>query len=121
MKPYVVSSDITGVEFSDGRVATHVNRGDIIYVRRTMPEDATYGDSNGFVRLFDLVRAEDVSGVSGTGVVAEGACFGGGLCVLRWLTATASTAVYDFPEHVIAIHGHEGATRLRWHREEEKR
>jgi len=65
------------------------------------------------VRLFELHRNTDASGVSGVGVVAEGACFSDGVCAMRWLTATASTAVYESPEILIAIHGHGGFTQMK--------
>jgi hypothetical protein len=38
------------------------------------------------MKRFRLVRDRDVSGVSGTGIVAEGTMFSDGTCVLRWLT-----------------------------------
>jgi len=65
-------------------------------------------------RVFQLVRAEDVSGVSGTGVVADGVVFPDGVTVLRWRTAGGSTAVYGSVEDVERIHGHDGKTILRW-------
>lgn len=61
-------------------------------------------------RRFWLVRNEDVSGVSGTGVVAEGFEFSDGRVALRWRTKTSSTATYDSLFDVEAIHGHEGRT-----------
>lgn len=64
------------------------------------------------MRRFYLQRTEDASGVSGTGKVAEGVEFSDGVCVLRWLTAGGSTAVYNTAEDLIRIHGHEGRTRL---------
>lgn len=66
------------------------------------------------MKRFQLVRDEDVSGVSGTGLVAEGIEFTDGTAVLRWLTEHASTAVYLSMELVELIHGHEGKTRIRW-------
>ena len=41
------------------------------------------------MRLFKLQRKVDCSGVSGTGVVAEGVEFDDGQVALRWLTAHA--------------------------------
>lgn len=66
------------------------------------------------MRRFVLERHEDYSGVSGVGDVAEGVEFSDGKCALRWRTDTASTAIYDSADDLIAIHGHEGRTRLRW-------
>ncbi len=70
------------------------------------------------MRRFHLYRLTDASGVSGTGVVAEGVEFTDRRCALRWRTATASTAVYDRIADIEAIHGHHGATRIVWHDDE---
>ena len=64
------------------------------------------------MRLFYLRRDEDLSGVSGTGIVAEGVQFTDGTCAMRWLTTTASTAVYGSIKDLIWIHGHSGATHV---------
>lgn len=64
------------------------------------------------MRRFNLVRSEDFSGVSGTGNVAQGVVFDDGTAAMRWLTATASTAVYASIDDVVAIHGHEGRTTV---------
>ena len=64
------------------------------------------------MRTFILYRVTDVSGVSGTGVVAEGVEFTDGVCVCRWMTDTATTTVYDSIQDVEAIHGHDGATKI---------
>ncbi len=62
------------------------------------------------MRRFELVRREDLSGVSGTGVVAQGVVFDTGRVVMAWLTRVHSVAVYDCIEHVLHIHGHDGAS-----------
>lgn len=64
------------------------------------------------MRTFILYRVTDVSGVSGTGVVAEGVEFSDGVCVCRWTTDTATTTVYDSIADVESIHGHDGATKI---------
>ncbi len=67
------------------------------------------------MRRFRLVRDEDVSGVSGTGVVAQGVEFDDGTVVMRWLSALPTTVVHDRGiESVVGIHGHEGRTRVEW-------
>jgi hypothetical protein len=66
------------------------------------------------MRRFVLDRKEDVSGISGTGVVAEGVVFGDGTTVLRWTVEYQSTGVYDSISDVIMIHGHDGNTVVRW-------
>lgn len=65
-------------------------------------------------RRFQLHRDTDVSGVSGTGIVAQGVLFTTGKCSLAWLTAKRSVAVYDSLDDLEAIHCHGGATRLVW-------
>ena len=66
------------------------------------------------MRMFHLVRIEDVSGISGTGIVAEGVLFSTGKCVLAWVTEYQSVAVYDSIEELEAIHGHNGRTKIEW-------
>lgn len=66
------------------------------------------------IRRFVLNRSEDVSGTSGTGIVAEGVRFTDGTCVLRWVVALKSTAVYESVDDLIDIHGHDGATTVVW-------
>lgn len=68
------------------------------------------------MRTFRLVRERDVSGVSGTGVVAEGVEFADGCVVLRWLSQWPTSVVFHDRgmESVEAIHGHGGATRIEW-------
>lgn len=65
-------------------------------------------------RRFQLVRDVDVTGVSGTGVVAHGVEFPDGTCAYRWATGTATTNVADSVADVEVIHGHGGATRVEW-------
>lgn len=65
-------------------------------------------------RRFELNRKADKSGVSGTGIVAEGIAFRDGTCVVRWLTDTATTTTFDSIEDVEAVHGHDGATQVHW-------
>lgn len=69
-------------------------------------------------RTFWLVRDVDVSGVSGTGVVAEGVMFTDGSVVIRWLSERASTVVWSSIEDAQAVHGHGGLTRFVWLNEE---
>jgi hypothetical protein len=66
------------------------------------------------VRRFRLVRAEDVSGVSGTGVVAEGVVFSVGSIALSWCSPYRSVTIYESLDDLEAIHGHEGRTRIEW-------
>jgi hypothetical protein len=63
-------------------------------------------------RAFRLVREEDETGISGTGVVAEGVEFSNGMCAMCWLTAMHSVAVYPNIRQLEAIHGHNGRARV---------
>jgi len=66
------------------------------------------------VRRFMLVRSEDISGVSGTGDVAEGVVFHTGKVVIAWTRQPSSIDIYDSVDDLLAIHGHGGRTRIRW-------
>lgn len=65
-------------------------------------------------RRFRLIRHHDVSGVSGTGPVAEGVQFTDEAVALRWYGDYPTTTVWDSIDSVIAIHGHHGATEIEW-------
>lgn len=65
-------------------------------------------------RTFRLLRLEDETGISGTGVVAEGCVFADGTAVVRWKTAHRSTTVYESAREVLAIHGHNGKTLMQY-------
>jgi hypothetical protein len=65
-------------------------------------------------RTFELVRYRDLSGISGTGVVAEGCVFTDGSVALRWRGNNPATAVWPDLESILAVHGHHGATEVRW-------
>jgi hypothetical protein len=66
------------------------------------------------MRRFVFNRKEDIGGVSGTGIVAEGAQFANGKVAIAWLTKHTSVAIYDNMETVEAIHGHRGSTDIVW-------
>lgn len=66
------------------------------------------------MRRFRLVRIEDVSGTSGTGIVAEGCQFHTGECVLSWFGQLHSTAIYESADTLLKIHGHEDRTYIEW-------
>lgn len=64
---------------------------------------------------FTIHRTEDPSGVSGTGVVAEGwESSNGKWVVLLWLSDTPSLCVYRDVREVELIHGHGGKTQIVW-------
>ena len=75
---------------------------------------ADTGLSTDAIARFVLDRSKDVSGVSGTGVVAEGVMFSDGTAALRWCVGLRSTALYNSMNDLVAIHGHNGSTTVRW-------
>lgn len=67
------------------------------------------------MKLFRLFRTEDVSGQSGTGLIAEVVKFSTGKCVVSFLPGKAdvtTVTVYDSLDDVVALHGHDDRTRL---------
>jgi hypothetical protein len=63
-------------------------------------------------RLFQLHRDEDASGVSGTGIVAEGVEFTSGMVAMTWLSPHRCVNVYESIKTVEQLHGHGGKTRV---------
>lgn len=76
------------------------------------------------MKTFILYRDEDVTGISGTGPVADGVVFpGDGTTVMRWRDVrgpaaepgvSPTTVVFENIDAVRALHGHGGATRIVW-------
>jgi hypothetical protein len=67
-------------------------------------------------RRFELHRDTDQTGVSGTGIVAEGIAFSDGTAALRWTSEWPTSVVFHDRgvEAIKKIHGHNGATRIVW-------
>lgn len=65
-------------------------------------------------RLFTLERDTDVSGVSGTGTVADGVAWPDGTVSIRWRGPRPSIVFWESLEHAEFVHGHQGATRFVW-------
>lgn len=72
------------------------------------------GDAFMTTRRFELHRDTDVSGVSGTGVVADGILWPDGSANIRWRGAMPSVVFWHSMEHAEAVHGHVGSTRFVW-------
>lgn len=69
----------------------------------------------GRARRFELHRDTDHTGVSGTGVVAEGVLFRNGNVVVSWLGEHATVTTYPQGMATVeAVHGHGGSTRIVW-------
>ena len=73
-------------------------------------------------RRFELHRDADVTGISGTGTVAEGVQFTDHTVALRWLKSRTArpdhvrptTVLHDDIDSVTVLHSHDGRTRVVW-------
>lgn len=61
---------------------------------------------------FYLLRKEDETGISGTGIVAIGVQLPSGHCVIEWTTFCSSINIYRSLSDVIEVHGHHGKTEV---------
>ena len=68
------------------------------------------------MRRFYLQRGEDISGMSGTGKVAEGVEWSNGRVAVIWLSSSPSTGQYDSVTALETIHSHNGRhdTKIVW-------
>lgn len=64
------------------------------------------------MRRFELHRDNDPTEISGVGIIAEGVIWSDGTVSLRWLSKRPTTTTFNCIADVIAIHGHEGSTRV---------
>jgi hypothetical protein len=64
------------------------------------------------MRRFQLVREEDVSGISGVGIVAEGIQFSDGTVAMKWLTPLSIAEIAPSVVVLEEVHGHGGKTRV---------
>lgn len=65
-------------------------------------------------RRFQLMRDVDHTGVSNTGLVADGVVWPDGSVAIRWRGQHASTVVWASLDDAMAVHGHGGHTRCVW-------
>lgn len=66
------------------------------------------------IKRFRFKRTEDVSGISGTGIVAEGVEFTNGKVVMCWLSSVSSLSIFNNIKELELIHGHEGRATIEW-------
>lgn len=64
------------------------------------------------MKTFYVEREEDVSGVSGTGRVAEGIEWSDGTVVLHWISDMSSTNIYGNMKQMLKVHGHGGKLKV---------
>jgi hypothetical protein len=71
-------------------------------------------------RRFALYRVTDVSGVSGTGIIAWGIAYGAAGdedVAIRWrgdTTGVQQLCIFRSVQQVLLVHGHAGKTRIVW-------
>ena len=70
------------------------------------------------MKTFTFYRTEDISGVSGTGEVAEGVLFASGKVAISFYpckpTFVSNVIVFSSMDDVIKVHGHDGKTQIKW-------
>ena len=83
-----------------------------------MPSDhasnESMSDEKTTARRFILRRHEDVSGISGTGIVADGVEFMNGMVAISWRSPHACVNVYHSMRTVTELHGHQNRTEVEW-------
>lgn len=68
------------------------------------PYDEKSKSKGSAIQVFDMIRENDESGISGSGHVASGAIFPDGVTAIRWLTETGSTSTFDTFEDFKKVH-----------------
>lgn len=66
------------------------------------------------IKPFYLMRHQDLSGLSGTGIIAIGVVYPNGKAHMQWVSYKTSFEMHDSVENLIDIHSHGGATELLW-------
>ena len=68
------------------------------------------------MRRFELIRVVDTTGISGEGLIAQGVEFDSGKVALEWLGKWPTSVVFHDRgiESVEHIHGHNGATTIKF-------
>ena len=65
-------------------------------------------------RRFHLQRDTDITGVSGTGRVADGILWPDGTVSIRWTGSMPSTVFWHSIANALHVHGHGGHTTIVW-------
>jgi hypothetical protein len=122
------------VRDDDGKLVNAPGRNEVLTVERLVPLKVDPPILSPALtaqpRRFELHRDRDVTGVSGPGVVADGAQYAepftlllpdgtsvdlpAGWCLIRWRGEHASTVLWERLESAEHVHGHGGATRFVW-------
>ena len=94
----------------------HVTRiKDVVTAQQLADIKAKLGfKDNRLPRRFYLKRSHDITGISGTGRVAEGIQYSDGTISFRWTSSTPITSQADTIDYLIHVHGHGGTTEIEW-------
>jgi hypothetical protein len=74
--------------------------------------DSQESEEETTVRRFELHRQTDVSGISGTGIVADGVVWEDGSATIRWRGDRPSIVHWQDIAHAESVHGHGGFTEF---------
>jgi len=66
------------------------------------------------MKLFQLNRIIDKSGVSGLGIIAEGVLFSNGKICIRWIGQYSSLVIWDSIEDLKNVNLHNNNTEIIW-------
>jgi hypothetical protein len=66
------------------------------------------------IKTFYLNRITDISGMSGTGIIAVGVVYPNGEAHMLWTSFKSSFELHKSVDALLDIHGHNGATQLIW-------
>lgn len=94
--------------------ATQTDDGAAVAGPTLRPAVSPPAPSSPIPRRFQMYRHHDVSGVSGTGLIAEGTEYRDGVVSLRWYGEHPSEVWWPSVDEILAVHGHQGATEIRW-------
>lgn len=76
--------------------------------------DRIKNKNQSLLKYFVLNRKVDISGKSGTGIVAIGVILPSGKCVLEWLGSEITETIFESVEQIERIHGHGGLTAVEY-------
>lgn len=94
----------------------------MVQQRDLTPVDELGKERQTYPRRFYLYRGEDPTGISGTGVVADGVVWQTGAVTLNWTGGGESYNTWPGPDainEIERIHGHAGRTVIVWRDDED--
>lgn len=104
---FVLPSGMVALCREDGRKSIYPSMEKFLSLQKLMNREVIKSD----VKEFYLQRDEDVTGLSGIGIVAHG-CHFGQFAVIEWCTDFGSINWFNSVDELLESHGHEGKTRI---------